>query len=273
MCIAILKPKDKVLTKETLENCSVNNPDGCGFAYRNDEGKIIINKFMAFKDFWEAYNKVQENHTMLIHFRIATHGKVEIANCHPFKLNNHMALIHNGIISGYGSRTENLSDTRDFIDKVIGNISYKMWKNPSFIRLVGDAIGSSKFAILDNDENYYIVNEDKGTWDDGVWYSNTSYKTVKKVVSATKPSTTSTRKTVDNSWGYVMRCPSCGTEYTTQNWYENSCKHCHSELKTVGYIYNGEKRYYGNGGYYQSRKYNDDRYGEYDYSYGYGYDY
>ena len=45
MCIAILKPKDKVLDKELLENCSINNPDGCGFAYLNDEGKIIIKKF------------------------------------------------------------------------------------------------------------------------------------------------------------------------------------------------------------------------------------
>lgn len=248
MCIAILKPDDKVLTKEVLENCSINNPDGCGFAYINDEGLIIIKKFMDFKDFWEDYKDIQENHTMLIHFRIATHGNIELANCHPFKLNDHMALIHNGIISGYGSKTENLSDTRDFIDKVVGNISYKMWKNPSFRTLVGKAIGSSKFAILDNDNNYYIINEDLGSWVDGVWYSNNSYKVYKKVVPAT---TVNTKPASDNNgWGYIMRCPSCGYEKVVQHWYQNVCDECKSELGSVGYMYNGKKTYYDDMYYY-----------------------
>lgn len=255
MCIAILKPKDKVLERELLENCSINNPDGCGFAYLNDEGKIIIKKFMEFKPFWEEYNKVQANHTMLIHFRIATHGNVELANCHPFKLNNHMALIHNGVISGYGSRIENLSDTKDFINKVIGNISYKMWKNPSFRTLVGSSIGSSKFVILDNKENYYIINEGKGYWTDGVWFSNKSYEKIKKVVAATKPSTTNDKW---SSWGYIMRCPTCGKEYTGKRWNENVCDKCKAKLEVVGYMYNGKITYYSD---------NRNRYGYYDYSY------
>jgi hypothetical protein len=29
---------------------------------------------------------------------------------------------------------------------------------------------------MDNEGNSKIFNEDKGTWDDGVWYSNSSYK-------------------------------------------------------------------------------------------------
>ena len=266
MCIAILKPKDKILDKDLLETCSENNPDGCGFAYLNDNGIIVMHKFMDFKSFWKEYKKVQENHTMLIHFRIATHGKVELANCHPFKLNSHMALIHNGIISGYGSRTENLSDTKDFIDKVIGNISYKMWKNPSFRELVGKAIGGSKFAILDKDENYYIINEDSGNWNDGVWFSNKSYEKKKTVVAVTKPSTsTKDSKTTDNFWGYVMRCPTCGKETCTQHWYENVCPDCKSKLETVGYKYQGSVRYYTD-----MRTRNDyNRYGYYDYDYGY----
>lgn len=134
MCIAILKPIDKTISKETLEICSNNNPDGCGFAYVKDN-EVIIKKFMEFEDFYKEYSKVETTSTMLIHFRIATHGKVELKNCHPFKLNNRMALVHNGIISGYGDK-ETKTDTQDFIDKVIGNISYKMWKNPSYVTLV-----------------------------------------------------------------------------------------------------------------------------------------
>ena len=117
MCIAILKPKDKTISKETLQECCNNNKDGMGFAY-TDGNTVYINKYMNFDDFYKDYKEVETTSTMLIHFRIATHGKVEVKNCHPFKLNNRMALIHNGVISGYGDK-ENKTDTQDFIDKVI----------------------------------------------------------------------------------------------------------------------------------------------------------
>lgn len=251
MCIAILKPKDKILDKDLLKQCSIKNPDGCGFAYIDKKtSDIIINKFMLFEDFWKEYSKLQKNNTMLIHFRIATHGNVEIQNCHPFKLNDRMALIHNGIISGYGSKTENLSDTRDFISKVIGNISHKMWKNPSFRELVGKAISYSKFAILDTDENYYIINEDKGHWYNGVWFSNKSYEIV-KYDTTTKDTTTkyvtrvgSTPSSTKSNFGYIMRCPSCGKEVIEDAWNKDVCSVCKSQLETIGWIWNGNRNYY-----------------------------
>ena len=264
MCIAILKPSDKTLDKSLLQACADNNPDGCGFAY-NEDDKIIIKKFMDFNSFWKEYKKVQDNKTMLIHFRIATHGNVELANCHPFKLNNHMALIHNGIISGYGSKTENLSDTKDFINKVIGNISYKMWKNPSFIKLVESAIGYSKFVILDNSGKYYIINEKKGDWVDGVWFSNSTYKAKTKTVPATVVNTTTPCSTKTN-WGYIMRCPMCGKTKTTTNWYEDVCK-CKNKMQAIGYIYNGVEHYYSTSQFNDANK-ERNRYGYYDDYYG-----
>lgn len=188
MCIAIMKPKDKVLSKEILETCCKANPDGMGFAYI-DGDTMYIKKYMKFEDFYKDYKEVENKSNMLIHFRIATHGKVEIDNCHPFWLNHRMALVHNGVISGYGDR-DTKSDTRDFIDKVIGNISWKLMKNPSYRELIGKCIGYSKFAILDISCDYWIINEDKGVWDDGVWYSNTSYKPKKSVSYTTYPSST-----------------------------------------------------------------------------------
>lgn len=188
MCIAILKPKGMDISKEILQTCSEANPDGMGFAYI-DKDRMYIKKFMEFDEFYKAFKKVKNKSTMLIHFRIATHGKVELDNCHPFFLNSRMALIHNGVISGYGDK-EKKSDTRDFIDRVIGNISWKQWKNPSFRELVGKSIGYSKLAILDITGDYYIINEDKGYWDNGIWYSNKSYEPKKKVTYITYPTTT-----------------------------------------------------------------------------------
>ena len=117
MCIAILKPVGKSLSRELLYNCYTSNPDGCGFAYATGDD-VIIHKFMKFEDFYNEYQKYDGKYTMLIHFRIATHGAVELENCHPFVLNSRMALIHNGIIAGYGDK-KTKSDTRDFIDKVL----------------------------------------------------------------------------------------------------------------------------------------------------------
>lgn len=174
MCIAIAKPKGKTITKERLETCFKNNPDGCGFAYING-GNLYIEKFMEFEDFYKSYSTHEHDSNMLIHFRIATHGGVNLENCHPFKLNDRMALIHNGVLTGYGDRNSK-SDTRDFIDKILSKISWKMWKNEAFRTLVGEAIGSSKFGVLDISGDMFIINKELGVVDDDVWYSNSSYK-------------------------------------------------------------------------------------------------
>lgn len=229
MCIAILKPKDKSINKEILEACHDRNKDGMGFAYVNN-GKIIIKKFMDFDKFYKEYLDVENISNMLIHFRIATHGNVEVNNCHPFKLNDRMALIHNGIISGYGSKTDNKVDTQDFIDKVIGKISYKMWKNPSYRELVGDAIGYSKFCILDNQDNYYIINEHKGKWVDGIWYSNDSYKP-KQTELVVEPKQTSQ----GSLFNYITRCNKCGKVVRTQSWWDDKCPKCDGKLTVIGY--------------------------------------
>ena len=161
---------------------------------------------MDFEAFYKEYKLVETTSPMLIHFRIATHGKVELDNCHPFKLNNRMVLIHNGIISGYGDK-EKKSDTRDYIDKVLSKISWKMWKNPAFREMVGQAIGYSKLGIMDVSGEMYIINYDKGVVEDGVWYSNSSFKEYKpKTTTKTKkgwffiePSYSFSRKSIPTS--------------------------------------------------------------------------
>ena len=251
MCIAILKLKDTILDRDTLKTCAENNPDGCGYAYV-DNGKIHINKFMKFDDFWKSFDEVQRNHVMLIHFRIATHGEVNLYNCHPFKLNNRMALIHNGIISDFGSKKENKSDTRDYIEKVIGKISYKMWNNPAFRDMVGRDISSSKFVILKDDESYFIINESKGHWGDGAWYSNYSYEKpkVKKVVAEDCKQKThkdyiyNPYQSYPTEIEYIGMCKECGEMITFSAWWEDECPCCNGKLMCIGYRRGKEEYYY-----------------------------
>jgi hypothetical protein len=52
-----------------------------------------------------------------IHFRMATDGRVNKHNAHPFKLKNQSWLMHNGILSAYRTSKDDVkSDTRNFVE-------------------------------------------------------------------------------------------------------------------------------------------------------------
>jgi len=177
MCIAIYKPENKVLSLATLKECYTSNPDGAGFMYAENKKLHIEKGFFSFQSFYDAFKKHETKQTV-IHFRIKTHGKIDTTNCHPFAVNNAIGFVHNGIISGFGDA--NHSDTIGFNQSILQPLVSK-WGNLALfqdpiIDLIEGRIGYSKLVFLDRHGNHKIMNEHKGTWDDGVWYSNDSYK-------------------------------------------------------------------------------------------------
>lgn len=187
MCIAIYKPKNKIISKEILQQCFRSNSDGAGFMYASDKNLHIQKGFFTFDEFYEEYQKVEKKQ-VVIHFRIKTHGPVLKENCHPFNVNKSLGFVHNGIISGFGS--VDVSDTREFGKHILEPLVAK-WGNlaifqPAIQQLIEARIGYSKLIFLDRHGNHEIFNESKGVWDDGIWYSNTSYKPYIPPVS-TKP--------------------------------------------------------------------------------------
>ena len=177
MCIAIYKPEGKVLSQETLNECYDSNPDGAGFMYAQDKKLHIEKGFFSYDSFYKAF-KQHEHKQIVLHFRIKTHGKIDTTNCHPFAVNNAIGFVHNGIISGFGD--SNHSDTIGFNNAILQPLVHK-WGNLALfqdpiINLIEGRIGYSKLVFLDRHGNHKIMNEDKGVWDDGVWYSNNSYK-------------------------------------------------------------------------------------------------
>lgn len=177
MCIAIYKPQDKKISYETLQQCFKSNPDGAGFMYADGKQLQMQKGFFTFEDFWKAYKK-HEKKQAVIHFRIKTHGSINEENCHPFLINNSIGFVHNGVISGFG--IEDKSDTNHFNEDILKPLVSK-WGNlslfqPAIKSLIESRIGYSKLIFLDRHGNYDIFNEEKGVWDNDVWYSNTSYK-------------------------------------------------------------------------------------------------
>lgn len=232
MCIAILSPKGTRITEEQFNNCWENNNNGAGFMYNDNDNKLHVVKEMD--DCEKIYNKYKNkrnqfpNATFLIHFRISTHGVINRANCHPFKVSNKLGFIHNGQIKHVDDH-DLYSDTNMFnrqILRKLPHVDIDYLNNPAVNSIMGNYIGYSKLVFMDNFGNTSIVNEDKGTWeDDGIWYSNDSHKSVKSYVDygGTKVSKNSLRG--GSSYGY-------------------------------GSGYDSKYSYYGNGGGYHSWSWN-----------------
>ena len=177
MCIAIYKPEGKKISKKVLKRCYDANPDGAGFMFAEDKELHLHKGYFKFDEFYKEY-KPHEKKQTLIHFRIKTHGKLDKKNCHPFLVNNSLGFIHNGIISGYGD--DKLSDTIQFNEAILKKIVAKhgnmgLFDDP-MVELIENVIGYSKLVFLDRHGNFNIMNEEKGHWYNGVWYSNDSHK-------------------------------------------------------------------------------------------------
>lgn len=174
MCIAIVAPAGKLVKETTLLECNANNPDGAGFAYIKD-GKVEISKgFFKIGQFIAEYKKKAEafgkDNPMLLHFRIATQGKVNAPNCHPFPIRGG-AIIHNGSL-WYKRGEQEKSDTREFAERMYNNLSYDVVK--AALPEVTEALQWNKLAMLYDDGQYIRI----GKWyeDEGIWYSNETYR-------------------------------------------------------------------------------------------------
>jgi predicted glutamine amidotransferase len=178
MCIAIVN-KSKTLPLETFTASYKNNPDGIGFAFTDGTEVHTVRTMEHPEKLYERYVQIRDAtpHPILIHARIGTHGSKDLGNVHPFRVNKETALIHNGIVSAPTYRPDR-SDTWHLVDLL------KMMQRPSDLfdtttnahQWLKELAGYSKIALLNAQGQTVIIGEDKGTWVDGTWYSNGTYK-------------------------------------------------------------------------------------------------
>lgn len=185
MCIALLLPKNVKLSKETAILCAKANPDGAGFAYVENDRINIKKGYFDFEKFWKDFNEVQENNneTKLVHFRIASAGVKDDFNCHPFRIDEKHAVIHNGTLWGFWQAKAQVSDTFIFTHNILKPMFERdagLFKTKFGQYLIEETISSySKLVILGADGEAVIFNESEGVWDDAIngkiWFSNRSY--------------------------------------------------------------------------------------------------
>lgn len=172
-----------MLPKKKLQNCWNNNDDGAGMLYIED-GQLRVEKFPntgsdSFTQFLDRYTMVKTspsgNLPMLLHFRIATHGMSD-EYLHPFLVTEQLGLIHNGVISGFG--TKDKSDTAEFAQLVgtIPSVTIDTLDVPFVEDSIFTYLGkSNKVVFMDNTGDYRIFNEQLGEWIGGNWFSNDSH--------------------------------------------------------------------------------------------------
>jgi len=173
MCVVILKPKNIVISKDTLNKCWQANQHGGGFAFAHN-GKIALFKSLDKKDFMKKLLSSmsrfpQEN--FIIHFRIRTSGNISMANIHPFVINKNNVFAHNGHISGFPNHAK-ISDTRFFQKAILSEMKLDI-ENKAQMSLISMAIGQNNLmAFLNSSGKYSLANEESGTWESGSWFSN-----------------------------------------------------------------------------------------------------
>lgn len=178
MCIILVKPANAVVTKNTLKTCWENNSDGAGFML-NANGQVEVHRgFFTFKSFYKAYRReeqVYSDSTFVVHMRVATSGNKNLVNCHPFPINEHLGMAHNGVLPEFTDYTSDYSDTFHFVNTAVSQWPSDFLNNDGAITLLEEYCGQSKLVFLDHHGKTTIINKNLGEIKEGVWYSNNTY--------------------------------------------------------------------------------------------------
>lgn len=200
MCIAIVKPAGQWAPKADLRKSFDSNPHGAGYAFFKDGAVVIKKGFFKFEEFFDSYIKdVSASMPALLHFRIATLGSKNEANCHPYYVpgedvvegdvstaTSYGVLMHNGPCLNRkhcgGDKEGDRSDSRQFAEDYIGKLmqmgmTKEMLCSAPMRNMIEEFIGYEKVVLMFNDGSVQIYNEGQGHWEHGCWWSNHSHKT------------------------------------------------------------------------------------------------
>lgn len=178
MCLLVKQPATTSFTDDFLSDVYSKNRDGLGIMYA-EAGKLHVFKCLPTnaKEFIDFYRSHADGKDCVWHARMQTHGDVDMENCHPYKVTDHIWMAHNGVLSTSNNNDTTRSDTWHFIRNVLApslKADPDLMLDPDWIKFVGTMIGSSnKFGFVRADGEIALVNETSGVNFVGAWLSNT----------------------------------------------------------------------------------------------------
>ena len=219
MCLLVVASPNSTPRKKDLECASCNNPHGFGFAVITPNG-IVTGRGMSSKKVIKKFLEVRKefpNSYAMFHARYATHGVKNEDNCHPFKVPSKYDtyLAHNGILDINISAGDRRSDTRIFAEDTLFAMGGVTALDDAHVwTMVSKWALGSKIVVftLDPDANdqCYIINENAGHWDnEGMWWSNSTYKESTWSTYLGTPSKSSALALNDGGYAEAEECPHC----------------------------------------------------------------
>lgn len=183
MCIIVVQPIGKSISRKTLETCFYNNPDGTGYMFTRDKKLIIKKGYFTFDSFYHNY-KIDwimngKLSPFILHFRIATHGNVDRINCHPHQLKENLAFVHNGVFSSVKPIKAKVSKSDTLRAAIIFKQLPDNWFYCKSMKILVEDFfkaNSSYGAFMDNTGQLFIT--DKKSWvkKNKILYSNGSFE-------------------------------------------------------------------------------------------------
>lgn len=182
MCLLITKPAGVTFSEEFLRGVFRKNSDGIGIMYAEDN-TIYIAKSLpkTYDDMKAYYDEHAAGRDCAVHWRMRTHGEIDLANCHPYEVLSKedgypLWLMHNGVLHTDNVQDKKFSDTWHYIRDYLRPILLKnptWFMSPYFAELISEHIGSNRFTLLDAHGNMVTVNKQQGVEHEGAWLSNT----------------------------------------------------------------------------------------------------
>lgn len=195
MCIIVISEK-KPLELASFEDFAKFNQDGAGIMVARN-GKVHTHVTLdgpkaVHAKYLELY---RQGDPMFLHYRMKTHGAIDLANTHPYLVYRHedgkeLWMMHNGVLRMGNAKNPQMSDTWNFIQQRLQSLTKdfpKWFMNEDLVQWLGDFIGNNRFVFLDSDGDYNIVNAQQWSMHDEHCYSNEYAWSAPKKVYVTNP--------------------------------------------------------------------------------------
>ena len=119
MCVIVHKPPEARIPPDLVRAALALNNDGWGLMGFDAAGKLILERHAASEHASIAAALAKHaDADLVLHLRQRTRGSNERENAHPFKVAEHLYLMHNGTLPIH-SRVAGKSDTWHFVHDIL----------------------------------------------------------------------------------------------------------------------------------------------------------
>lgn len=186
-----------------IQDVYSSNSDGVGIMYAAGDGKTLQVEKALPQNVEQATDFIKrlpdDDRELAMHWRMKTHGNIDLSQCHPYKVEDGTWLMHNGILHTGNKADVTKSDTWHFIADYLSGLSIDALHHPGVAEFMGEFIGSNRFAIMSGDGRLTVINKDQGIEHDGIWFSNTYAWMPELFIPTYSP-----KKTYSNYGGYAL---------------------------------------------------------------------